>query len=207
MSLPVVHTLTGCDSTSSFTGIGKKTAFKILQTKIIELQSLYDLVDLVEVQMNSNAVNGTMKFVFWLYDKTSDTNQINEIRYKLFAKKNSNPENLTPTEDALIQHFRRVSYQVFIWKNAIHPMINMSSPVGNGWKKQDGYLVPNYLTKDHSPKNIENLVTCKCTIQIPVDVAKILSVAQKLVYVQKILALIPNNGQVVRRAMKNTMRL
>ena len=39
--------------------------------------------------------------------------------------------------------------------------------------------------------------------QIPIDVAKILSVAQKLVYVQKILAIITNNGQVVRRATKN----
>ena len=38
----------------------------------------------------------------------------------------------------------------------------MPSPVGNGWKKQDWYLVPNYLTKDHSPKNIESLMTCKC---------------------------------------------
>ena len=135
MSLPVVHTLTGCDSTSSFTGIGKKTAFKILQTKIIELQSLYDLGDLVEVQMNSDAVNDKIKFVVWLYDKTADTNQINEIHYKLFAQKNSNPENLPPTEDALIQHIRRVSYQVFIWKNAIHPMIDMPSSVGNRWKK------------------------------------------------------------------------
>ena len=42
-------------------------------------------------------------------------------------------------------------------------MINMPSPVGNGWKKQDGYLVPNYLTKDHSPNNIESLMICKCT--------------------------------------------
>ena len=125
MSLPVVHALTGCDSTSSFTGIGKKTAFKILQPKISELQSLYDLGDLVEVQMNSDAVNDTIKFVIWLYDKTADTNQINEIRYKLFAQKNSNLENLPPTEDALIQHIRQVSYQVFIWKNVIHPMINM----------------------------------------------------------------------------------
>ena len=98
-----------------------------------------------------------------MYDKTADTNQINEIHYKLFAQKNSNPENLPPTEDALIQHIRRVSYQVFIWKIAIHSMINMPSPVGNGWKKQDGYLVPNYLTKDHAPKNIESLITCKCT--------------------------------------------
>ena len=64
--------------------------------------------------MNSDAVNDTIKFVIWLYDKTAGTNQINEIRYKLFAKKNSNPENLPPTEDALIQHIRRVSYQVFI---------------------------------------------------------------------------------------------
>ena len=39
------------------------------------------------------------------------------------------------------------------------------------------------------------------------DVAKIISVAQKLVYVQKILALIPNNGQVVRRTMKNMMAI
>ena len=39
----------------------------------------------------------------------------------------------------------------------------MPSAVGNGWKRQDGYLVPNYLTKDHSSKNIESLMTCKCT--------------------------------------------
>ena len=78
-------------------------------------------------------------------------------------------------------------------------MINMPSPVGNGWKKQDGYLVPNYLKKYHSPKNIETLMTyaLQAAEQIHVDVAKILSVAQKLVYAQKILALIPNNGQVV----------
>ena len=126
MSLPIVHALTGYDSTSSFTGIDKKTAFKILQTKISDLQPLYDLEDLVEIQMNSDAVNNTIKFVIWLYDKTADTNQINEIRYKLFAQKNSNTKNLPPTEDALIQHTRRVSYQVFIWKLLIcHHLLEM----------------------------------------------------------------------------------
>ena len=110
MSFPVVHALTGCGSTSSFTDIGKKTVFKILQTKISELQSLYPLGDLVDVQMNSDAVNEAMKFVMWLYDKTADANQINEIRYKLFAQKNSNPENLPPTEDALIKYIRQVYY-------------------------------------------------------------------------------------------------
>ena len=105
--------------------------------------------------MNSGEVND--KFVIWLYDN----NQINEICYKLFAQKNSNPENLPPTEDTLIQHIRRVSYHAFTWKNAMHPMNNMPSTVGSGWKRQNGY--PNYLTKDHSPKNIESLMTCKRT--------------------------------------------
>ena len=50
--------------------------------------------------MNSEEVND--KFVIWLYD----TNQINKICYKLFAQKNSNPKNLPPTEDTLIQHIR-----------------------------------------------------------------------------------------------------
>ena len=32
--LPVAHSLTGCDTTSSFFGIGKKTVYKILKNKI-----------------------------------------------------------------------------------------------------------------------------------------------------------------------------
>ena len=43
--------------------------------------------------------------------------------------------------------------------------------------------------------------------QIPVDVAKILLVAQKLVSIQKILILIPTNKQVVWHAMKNMMAI
>ena len=102
MSLPVVHALTGCDPTSSLIGIGKKPAFKILSTKISELQSLYDLGDLVEVQMDSDAVNDTIRFAIWFYDKAADINQFTEIRY-IFAQKTLNSQYLPPT-DAFIQH-------------------------------------------------------------------------------------------------------
>ena len=40
MSFPVVHTLTGYDSTSSFTDIGKKAAFKILKRKKLQTKNL-----------------------------------------------------------------------------------------------------------------------------------------------------------------------
>ena len=36
--------------------------------------------------MNSDSVDDT-RCSIWLYDKTADNNQINEIRYKLFAQK------------------------------------------------------------------------------------------------------------------------
>ena len=42
-------------------------------------------------------------------------------------------------------------------------MNDMPSPVENGWQKEDGYLVRNYLPKDHSLKNNESLMTCKCS--------------------------------------------
>ena len=152
--------------------------------------------------MNSGAVND--KFVIWLYD----TNQINEICYKLFAQKNSNPENLPPTEDTLIQHIRRVSYHAFTWKNAMHPMNNMPSTVGSGWKRQNGY--PNYLTKDHSPKNIESLMTCKRTTGCRINTCRCrknsLGCTEACLCPENI-ALIPNNGQIVRRAMKNMMAI
>ena len=40
-------------------------------------------------------------------------------------KKKNHLKNLPPTKDALIQHVRRVFYQVLIWKTAIQPAINM----------------------------------------------------------------------------------
>ena len=73
----------------------QKTTIKLLQTKISQLQSLYDLGDLVEAQLNSDTVNDTIKFVIWLYDKTADTNQINKIHYKLFAQKKKSWKSTT----------------------------------------------------------------------------------------------------------------
>jgi hypothetical protein len=41
--LPVAHSLTGCDTTSSFFGIGKKTVYKILKQNTTKYQTLTNL--------------------------------------------------------------------------------------------------------------------------------------------------------------------
>ena len=106
-----------------------------MQTIIIELQSLYDLGDLVESQMNSDAVNDTIKFVIWLYNKTAGTNQINEIRYKLFAKNVLILKIYHQQKRHLPNTLGEFLIKYLFGKNAIHPIIDMPSSVGNRWKK------------------------------------------------------------------------
>jgi hypothetical protein len=43
LSLPVAHSLTGCDTTSSFFGIGKKTVYKTRKQNTTKYQTLTNL--------------------------------------------------------------------------------------------------------------------------------------------------------------------
>lgn len=57
--LPAVHALTGCDTTSSFLGIGKKTVYK---TSIQNPQKFQNLLSLTWRVMWLNVDNMNLKF-------------------------------------------------------------------------------------------------------------------------------------------------
>jgi hypothetical protein len=57
--LPAVHALTGCDTTSSFFGIGKKTVYK---TSIQNPQKFQNLLSLTWRVMWLNVDNMNLKF-------------------------------------------------------------------------------------------------------------------------------------------------
>lgn len=70
-----------------------------------------------------------------------------EVRYEFFSKKGLSSEKLPPTTDALNMHLRRVNYQVYIWKSATEPIMNLSSPLDAGWTSdEDGHVVPLKMT-------------------------------------------------------------
>lgn len=163
-TLPVFHSITGCDSTSSFSRIGKKKAFGILKSHSPQLLGLLDFGDDPNLMIDSESSIDAMKLVCLLYDDNSQTADVNTLRFKLFTKKGISGEKLPPTVDSLVQHLRRANYQAFIWKNATQGLLNLPSPCGNGWKLDDitSILTHEYMLQQPIPESMVELVRCKC---------------------------------------------
>ena len=82
--LPAMHVLTGCDSTSSLHGIGKKKAVSILQKHKVELDGLKNFGTNCKV-LGDDTVRVSFKFIgFWFGEATLN---LNHLRYKIFTKK------------------------------------------------------------------------------------------------------------------------
>ena len=158
--LPAVHVLTGCDSTSSLYGIGKKDAFSKLMKHKDDLDGLKNLgTDCTAI--SDETVSVCFKFIGLLYGEA--TSNLNQLRYKLFTKKQLDSSKLPPTEDSAWYHVKRANYQCFIWKHARDRNLSLASPDGNGWSKDEtGNLVPKLMAKDPAPDSLLELVVCKC---------------------------------------------
>ena len=67
------------------------------------------------------------------YDKTSDLEYVNEARKELFCQNGKSMDRLPPTQDALLQHTKRVAYQAGIWCTSDLSQKCVPSPEGWGW--------------------------------------------------------------------------
>lgn len=98
--LPAFHAFTGCDTTSSFFGKTKKSAWNTW--------NVYQDVNTAFLYMADNPCNGVNltspffllleRFTVLLYDKSSVLESVNEARLDLFCKKNKSLESLPPTQ-------------------------------------------------------------------------------------------------------------
>jgi hypothetical protein len=158
--LPAFHVLTGCDSTSSLHGIGKKKALSILRTNMDVLQDTKEIGN-DDSEISDKTLEVAMRFIALLYGR--DSPDLNNLRYKLFTKKNCESSRLPPTIDSAQEHIKRANYQCFIWKHARDRNLSVTSPVGNGWIKDDmGILIPKLMNKAPAPESLIELVACGC---------------------------------------------
>ena len=80
--LPSFHALTGCDSTSAFSGIGKKKAWKVLLTKE---QMQRDLCTLGQnPAIHEPAQKAAESFICSLYTSAKNFSNVDDARYFLF---------------------------------------------------------------------------------------------------------------------------
>lgn len=92
------HALTGCDTVSSFTGHGKKTAWAVW-TVLPELTQALTYLSTAPDLLDIDAMNTIERFVILLYDRTSPETDINKARRKIFAKNS----NVNPTDKSSIR--------------------------------------------------------------------------------------------------------
>ena len=103
------HAITGCDSTSQFSGHGKKKTWMLYKSQPDLLNAFTDC--------DSTAFAKAEEFVVKIYSPSSSLVHVNDLCTELFHRL-ANPEKLPPTQDALIQHLKRSQHQLMIWMNA-----------------------------------------------------------------------------------------
>ena len=143
--LPVAHSLTGCDTTSSFFDIGKKTVYKILKQNTTKYQTL---TNLASSDVDACVEAGRL-LVADLYDPKRSAKSVhrdlNKLRVKLALSKDSSLVKLPPSEAAFRQHILRVAFHVYGWTHANEAKPPPRSPLEYGWRNENKYLMPKYF--------------------------------------------------------------
>ena len=100
-ALPGIHALSGCDSTSSPSGIGKIKFFKAVVSEQWFVDAVYSLGKVLDLSVD---LSKTIEELFCNLYGAKDEDSINKVRYKKFtlSRKVPDPQNLPPTQDALL---------------------------------------------------------------------------------------------------------
>ena len=135
ISLPLFHSYTGCDTSSSFLGIGKKTAWAAWEAYPEITDTFMALAeDPLLFSMDSIHMERLERWTVIMYSKSCGLSRVNDTRRELFTSGKRTLENIPPTQRALFQHTRRALYQAgYIWRRSIERQQNTPSPSEWGW--------------------------------------------------------------------------
>ena len=104
------YSFTGCDTTSSFAGKGKKTAWETWRS-YPEVTEVFARLSNAPATIAECDFAVLERFVVLMYDRSSLCATVNAARRQIFTKKGRPVDGLPPTKDALLQHTRRATYQ------------------------------------------------------------------------------------------------
>ena len=129
-ALPVFHAQTGCDTTSSFKGKGKKSAWQVWQAYEEATETLEHLASQPFQQLDARCdhFKKIERLIVVLCDRTSPITSVKETRKDLFCRKSLSVERIPPTQNALLQHVQRAVYQAGIWTTCTQAQPVVPSP-------------------------------------------------------------------------------
>lgn len=167
--LPFAHAMTGCDTTSSFFGLGKLKGIDMLKSSI-EAKKQALIFNSSNISKEQLILNGEL-FVLGLYgmDRCKNLNEARYFKFVMMTKKaalrsNFDLARLPPTTEACQQQSLRVYLQVQRW------MGRKLLPTEWGWKLESAkefggekkVLKPVTSLKPLAPNELLQLVSCSC---------------------------------------------
>ena len=99
-AIPVFHAFTGCDCTSQFCGIGKKTAWRAWELNGQVTPALKHIATrpFQQLTASSEIFQKLERLTVIMYDKSSPLDSMNDTRLMLFSKRNRDLDNIPPTQ-------------------------------------------------------------------------------------------------------------
>ena len=164
-NLLAAHAITGCDTVSSISGIGKSTVLK-------KLKNFKEELKLGDANSSFDAIlKSTCKFVTTLYGRNPDDDW-STLRATIFARKMAGKQHvvpklcsLPPTLAAFKLHCQRAHFQTATWKSAGMPDPPSMDPLQYGWDVDGDLLRATVLPSETliAPDELLKLVCCNCT--------------------------------------------
>ncbi|XP_053373036.1 uncharacterized protein LOC123541526 [Mercenaria mercenaria] len=157
-----VYCITGCDTCSSFFGIGKRSAFKLMMSKASLFEGmgcLGDVPDLTSVQ-----INACTKFVGELYGQPNCTSLTMLRVEKVLKNKSVSPRRLPPTDDSFLLHLQRCLLQLIVWKSALlqSPVVPSLISLGYITDATSGLAVPQFMAQPAAAPELLSDLVCNC---------------------------------------------
>lgn len=156
------HAYCGCDSTCAFKGKGHVKPLKTLEKMPRYVAALANLG--MSWSVPQNIIDDMEEFTCAMYGKArfSSVNDLRLFRIKkkceakpMNALRNIDMATLPPCRNCLIQHIRRVNFQVSIWKNAHIAQPDVPTPSeDHGWTLVNGMIQPLWVQGDILPSSM-----------------------------------------------------
>jgi hypothetical protein len=159
--LPATHALTGCDSVSSFHGIGKRSVMRT-----VSKNDGKEYEDLASLGTNSieDSLQAARKLIVKLYStgkKKKCPDNLNTMRAEM-AKGNTSVARLPPSETSFYHHVKRAAWQTRVWMTSGEAEAEIGSCIGEGWRWEDETVVPVFFDGPTASELLTGLI-CSCT--------------------------------------------
>jgi len=166
-ALSVFQPWTGSDFTSSFYGVGKKTAWAKWMGQP-DVTAAFKYMASSPAELPEWVLNALELFAVHLYAPdliARGITTVNAARYDQFYYKGKDFDHIPPTKDALLQHSLRATYiGGHVWGQALIRCPELPDPSSWGWQKENDKWVPVWVTLPSISQKLKSLNRCGCKV-------------------------------------------